>query len=273
MTRLRAGANCCQSNVSPISGVSQLLNGHEECFRSTLRHQTAAPATIVARGVPASGASPLASAASSTPRDSSSRFRRSAKPGPACRRGRGSPDGEFGVDPPASSTTARSASSSASSTSCVTSSTAGPVAQPKRGHQRLHAQPRQRIQRRERLVEQQQFGLAHQSAGEAGALRLAAGQGERPGIDAVGEPDLPQRCRARGRAGPRRASPAPRCAKPVSRAAAAVPGTPRRDASAPRGDRARTGSRPASVRSSVVLPDPLRPSSATNSPAAICRSS
>ncbi len=51
----------------------------------------------------------------------------------------------------------------------------------------------ERVQRRERLVEQQQFRLADQRPGQRGALGLAAGQGQRPGVEPVPEPDFVQR--------------------------------------------------------------------------------
>ena len=42
-------------------------------------------------------------------------------------------------------------------------------------HQRVHADPRQRVERRKRLIEKQQLGLADQRPRQRGALRLAAG--------------------------------------------------------------------------------------------------
>ncbi len=64
---------------------------------------------------------------------------------------------------------------------------------PQRQHERVHLEPGQRVQRGEGLVEQQQFGLADQGAGERGTLGLTARQGEWPGIEPMGEPDLLQR--------------------------------------------------------------------------------
>ncbi len=59
--------------------------------------------------------------------------------------------------------------------------------------QALGLDPGERVEGAERLVEQQQAGLAHQRAGEGGALGLASGQGLRPGVDAMTEADLVQR--------------------------------------------------------------------------------
>src|SRR5581483_5903140 len=69
----------------------------------------------------------------------------------------------------------------------------GAVPAPQPQHQRVHGDPGQRVERAERLVEQQQAGLADQGAGERGALRLAAGQGEWPGVRLGGEADLGER--------------------------------------------------------------------------------
>jgi hypothetical protein len=51
------------------------------------------------------------------------------------------------------------------------------------------------VQRRERLVEQQDFGPRHQRAGDGDALRLAAGQFTRPDIGFVGKTDAVERTR------------------------------------------------------------------------------
>ena len=50
------------------------------------------------------------------------------------------------------------------------------VALPELGDEGVHLDPGQRVQRAERLVEQQQVGLADQGAGQRHALRLPAGQ-------------------------------------------------------------------------------------------------
>ncbi len=64
---------------------------------------------------------------------------------------------------------------------------------PKLRHQALHTQPGQRIERPERLVEQQQFGLANQRARQTYTLRLSARQGRRPGVDTVAQGDFIER--------------------------------------------------------------------------------
>ena len=58
----------------------------------------------------------------------------------------------------------------------------GAMALPELEHQPVDRDAGQGVQRRERLVEQQQPGLANQRSGQRGALRLAAGQRERPGL-------------------------------------------------------------------------------------------
>ena len=57
----------------------------------------------------------------------------------------------------------------------------------------MHTIAGQRIERGKGLVEQQQLGFAHQCAGERGALRLTARQGERPGVEPMAKADLLQR--------------------------------------------------------------------------------
>ena len=76
-------------------------------------------------------------------------------------------------------------------------------------------------------------------------------------------------CRPRSAASPAAQAERRRCPGPASRAAAGSPGRPPRPARARRSGRvpATSRSRPASARSSVLLPLPLRPISATNSPA------
>ena len=60
-------------------------------------------------------------------------------------------------------------------------------------HQLLHAQTGQGVERGERLVEEEQLGLAHQGAGQGDPLRLAARERARPGVGLRGEPDLLER--------------------------------------------------------------------------------
>ena len=67
------------------------------------------------------------------------------------------------------------------------------VAEEQLAHEVLHLDPGEGVEGGERLVEQQQLGLAHQGAGERHPLRLAARQGGRPGAGVVGEPDLVER--------------------------------------------------------------------------------
>ena len=79
-------------------------------------------------------------------------------------------------DPPSSSTSTRSASASASSTSWVTSRMAGRCRSQSCSDEAVHLDAGQGVERAERLVEQQQLGLADQGAGQRDPLRLAAGQ-------------------------------------------------------------------------------------------------
>ena len=72
--------------------------------------------------------------------------------------------------------------------------------------QAVHLHPRQRIERPERLVEQQHAGPAHQGTSKRDALALAAGQDRGPVICPIGKPDIGE-CRRRGLA------PAIRCAR------------------------------------------------------------
>ncbi len=59
--------------------------------------------------------------------------------------------------------------------------------------QSLHAEPGQRVQCNEGLVEQQQMRLLHQRARQRDTLRLAAGQVTRPFLQPIAESDLAQR--------------------------------------------------------------------------------
>ena len=60
-------------------------------------------------------------------------------------------------------------------------------------HQRVHTDAGERIERAERLVEEEQLRLAHERSGERGTLRLAAGQGLRPVVLVTGQADLAER--------------------------------------------------------------------------------
>jgi hypothetical protein len=64
---------------------------------------------------------------------------------------------------------------------------------PQADHEPVHGDPGQRVERAERLVEQQQPRLADQGPRQRGPLRLAAGQRDRPGRSALGQPDLLKR--------------------------------------------------------------------------------
>ena len=148
-----------------------------------------------------------------------------------------------------------------------------PVAATQLLDQRVHPDPGERIQRTERLVKQQQLRLADQRPSQRGPLRLAAGQRLGPVVLVAVEPDLGERLPA-----PRHAAAAPLCPR-TTLSSTDAQGSSRgswkttdrccghEDVTA----RLRE-SRPARARSSVVLPEPLRPSSATNSPGATSRS-
>ena len=137
---------------------------------------------------------------------------------------------------------------------------------PQLGHQALRLDPGERVERAERLVEQQQIGLAHQGAGQRGALGLAAGQRLGPRVRAMREPDLVQRPfgDAPVRACPGSPSSTLRHTRfhGMSRGAWNATALRRGTSTVPSISR----SSPARMRSSVDLPQPLRPSSATNSP-------
>ncbi len=75
---------------------------------------------------------------------------------------------------PSVRTSTRSASRIASSTSWVTSTTAGWWRWQSSHDERVHADAGERIEGAEWLVEQQQFGLAHEGAGQRDPLGLAA---------------------------------------------------------------------------------------------------
>jgi hypothetical protein len=59
----------------------------------------------------------------------------------------------------------------------------------------VHADTRERVERGERLVQQQKLRLLHQRAGEGHALRLSTGKVARPIVEPIAEPDLSKRGR------------------------------------------------------------------------------
>ncbi len=136
--------------------------------------------------------------------------------------------------------------------------------------QLVHADTGERIERGKRLVEQQKLGLLHQRAGEGNALGLPAGQIARPVVEPVAEADLGERfggafARIRSLQAERHIAPEivprqqPMLLKHHGRPAG-------RHDTAPW-----MGSSPASARNNVVLPHPLSPSRATNSPRSMRR--
>ena len=135
--------------------------------------------------------------------------------------------------------------------------------------QRVHAEARERVERAERLVEQQQPRLADERAGERDALGLAARQRARPRVGAARDADLVER-------GERVRPSRPR--NPISTLRQTRCHGSRRwswKATARSGGASRalaSGSSPASARSSVLLPEPLAPSSATTSASRSSRS-
>ena len=189
---------------------------------------------------------------------------------PALRRGWGSSTRRSRMILPSSITSTRSASTSASSTSCVTSSTAGRWIATRSKQQRVHPDARQRVERAERLVRQEQRRLAHQRARQRHALLLAARKRVRPGILAAGQADI----------GERRPPPLGRIRmaqadgdvlQRVSQGSSRESwnSTDRFSGTSMLPCPSTSSSSAASARSSVLLPEPLRPISATNSPAAM----
>jgi hypothetical protein len=81
----------------------------------------------------------------------------------------------------------------------------GPVALPQLAQQGVHPDPGERVQRAERLVGQQEFGLADERAGQRGALlpRRRTARWARPARGPRGRP-------RRGRRGPSRSASLPR---------------------------------------------------------------
>ena len=67
-----------------------------------------------------------------------------------------------------------------------------PVCAPERRDQLLGLETGERIERRERLVEQQQLRLAHQGAGKRRALGFATGQRQRPSLEAMPQANFGQ---------------------------------------------------------------------------------
>src|SRR5579875_108871 len=67
-----------------------------------------------------------------------------------------------------------------------------PVTLPQAQHQAVHADPGERVQGAERLVEEQQAGSTDQRAGQRHPLRLTAGKGEGPRVGVLRQPDLGQ---------------------------------------------------------------------------------
>ena len=149
----------------------------------------------------------------------------------------------------------------------------------------LQGEPRHGVDRRERLVHQDDVGIGRPGAGHRDALAHAAGELVRVAVLEAGEARQVDQSRARSP----RARPAARArsrahgrcsAAPCARAGSPAPGTRRRA----RGPGPRTGlpsqwmvpsvgrMKPASALSSVVLPQPLGPTSVTNSPARMRRS-
>ena len=181
---------------------------------------------------------------------------------------------------PSFSTSTRSASVTASTTSWVISTVVNRSRAPDPGQEVVHLHPGQRVERAERLVEQEQPRPADQGARQGDALALAAGQDGRP-VAGRGRPGRHRPATVVGPLAPvRAAGDADIVQRRAARAAGAHPGT----ACARRRGRPVKGrpssstspalavSRPASSRSSVLLPPPERPTMATNRPASISRS-
>ncbi len=150
---------------------------------------------------------------------------------------------------------------------------AGVVAAAQLGHEALHAEAGQGVEGGERLVEEQELGLAHQRPGQRDPLGLSAREGAGPGVGMVLQAHLAQRADgALARRFACGAVRARRCARPALRPRGAALG--RRPCGPPgREPRRRLAtSSPARMRSRVVFPLPEAPRSATNSPWATVRS-
>ena len=120
--------------------------------------------------------------------------------------------------------TMRSARYSASSTSCVTITTVGPTVAEGSGEQVLHLHARQRVQRRERLVQQQDARLADKRAGQRRPLGHAARQLVRIGASELVQADPLQNFRGRERMHPGCAAPARYWRRPCAKETAAALG-------------------------------------------------
>jgi hypothetical protein len=90
--------------------------------------------------------------------------------------------------------------------------------------QPVHLDARERVERAQGLVEQQQARLVHQRPRQGHALALAARQARGPFALALAQAHLGQHRSGAPQAG-RAASPGPRCPARASRAADAPPGT------------------------------------------------
>ena len=173
---------------------------------------------------------------------------------------------------PSSITRTRSASTSASSTSWVTSRTVGLWALTRRLQQLLHLDARQRVERPKRLVGKQEFRFANQRSGQRCALHFAARQRVRPRLFAFGKADIGQRLAAFCRR-----SAGERCRPSWTLRITFSQGSSRESWNSTEDFREATTGRPSPTSSSrsanalsrVLLPDPLRPMRATNSPSAM----
>ncbi len=139
--------------------------------------------------------------------------------------------------------------------------------------QAVHLQPRERVERAERLVEQQQLRLAHERPGQCDALRLAARQGDGPGVGVARRARLRRAPRRRaaacGRCGGDRAA---RWLAPAATATAGAPGT-RRSGRRGRAPIRRTPSRGhRALGAGCSCPCRCGPSRATNSLRSMSRS-
>ena len=203
--------------------------------------------------------------ASSTPSSDSSRARSAASPGPRRRRRRGrcagrrmrpsveheDPVGEHDrlVDVVGDEQDRRA------------------VARAQVAQQGVHPDAGERVERAERLVEQQQLGVADQRPGQRDALLLAAGQLARPGRSRPARPTSASAARPRRRASrPRR--PRVTLSRPAATAAAGGPGRRRRAPAARRRRpcRRRRGRARRAPAAACSCRSRCAPSSATNSP-------
>ncbi len=182
---------------------------------------------------------------------------------------------------PAVSTITRVPRNTASVMPCVTNTMVFLALLPDAQEFEVHLLARQRIERAERLVHQDQLRIVHQRTRDGRALLHAARQ--LVGVLVLGSPSA-----RRGRAGRGRARGSPpsaargfrreagRCRSRDATSATMAAGTPCRcrardrtrcDALPMRTSPESSGCRPARIFSSVVLPQPEGPTSATSSPA------